>query len=170
MKIIIGSKNPTKVQAVKEIFSTAEVQAIDVSSNVSPQPFSDEETREGAINRALNCAQSERDVIGIGLEGGVMYVQEQLYLCNWGALVTPDRQIYAASGARVLLPKEIDNELRKGSELGDIMNRYAKRHEVRSREGAIGIFTNEIVSRQQMFEHVVQLVKGQWEYWNKRLG
>ncbi|SHF80320.1 DUF84 family protein [Ornithinibacillus halophilus] len=165
MKIIVGSKNPTKIKAVEHVFADEIVNSLSVPSKVSAQPFSDKETRDGAVNRALQCAESEEDVYGIGLEGGVMYVDNQLFLCNWGALVTPEKSIFTASGARVLLPKEIDDQLKRGVELGDIMDSYAEKNEVRNNEGAIGIFTNNLISRSAMFEHVVTLLRGQWEYW-----
>lgn len=88
-----------------------------------------------------------------------------MYLCNWGSLVTPDGKIYTASGAKIILPREIELELKDGNKLGDIMDRYARKKEVRTKEGAIGIFTNGLVSRQEMFTHVVKLLRGQWEYW-----
>lgn len=165
MNIVIGSKNPTKIKAVEEVFPEAYIYSKDVSSKVSAQPFSDEETKEGAINRAKQCAT--KDTIGIGLEGGVMYVRDELYLCNWGALVSEDNQVYTASGARILLPREINESLKSGKELGDIMDVYAKREGVRNKEGAIGIFTNDLISRSEMFTHVVKLLRGQWEYWNR---
>lgn len=165
MKIIIGSNNPTKIKAVQDVFTSAEVTSLNVPSNVSAQPFSDEETRTGAINRAVYCAKSTSNAIGIGLEGGVMYIDQQLFLCNWGALVTPSYKTFTASGARILLPEEIAMKLKAGSELGDLMDDYALKKEVSKREGAIGIFTNNLITRKEMFEHVVLLLKGQWEYW-----
>jgi len=167
MKIIIGSQNPTKWKAVQDIFAEHQIDTKDVPSLVSPQPFSDEETREGAINRALQCAQASPEAIGLGLEGGVMHVHDQLYLCNWGALVTPDKKVYTASGARVVLPPDIEAQLKKGNELGDMMDSYAHKQAVRNNEGAIGIFTNDLISRKDMFIHAVRLLRGQWEYWNR---
>lgn len=165
MKIIVGSKNPTKLNAVRNIFPEEEIIGLDVESHVSAQPFSDQETLQGAINRAKQCASTEVDAFGIGLEGGVMYVGEDLYLCNWGALVTPDGKTYTSSGARVLLPKEIEKKLKEGIELGEIMDAYANKSGVSKKEGAIGIFTNNLLSRSEMFAQVVLLLKGQWEYW-----
>ncbi|QKY69730.1 DUF84 family protein [Lentibacillus sp. CBA3610] len=164
MDIVVGSKNPTKIAAVKEVFSDDQVSPADAPSMVSQQPFSDAETRLGAINRAFNGLETASGAIGIGLEGGVMYVDNELYLCNWGALITKENNIFTASGARILLPAEIDDELKKGIELGDVMDAYAKRQDVRKKEGAIGIFTNDRISRQKMFVHVVKLLHGQWEY------
>ncbi|GGP14358.1 DUF84 family protein [Oceanobacillus neutriphilus] len=165
--VIIGSKNPTKVEAVKNVFQGFEVSSLDVPSSVSVQPFSDEETRAGAINRAKACAASSSGAIGIGLEGGVMYVDDTLFLCNWGALATDDGELFTASGARIALPKEIENELKTAGELSIVMDAYTKKENVRSHEGAIGIFTNNLVSREDMFTHVVQLLKGQLDFANK---
>lgn len=164
MKIIVGSENPTKIKAVQEVFLGFKVHSIDIPSLVSPQPFSDEETIQGAINRARQCAEIDGSDCGIGLEGGVMSIGEQLYLCNWGALVTPHDEIYTAGGARILLPAEIRIHLERGLELGEVMEHYAKKKGVSKREGAIGILTNNYISRKEMFVHIVQLLKGQWEY------
>ncbi|GGK06657.1 NTPase [Lentibacillus kapialis] len=167
MKISIGSKNPSKIGAVKSIFACDEVISMNVPSQVSNQPFSDSETKEGAIHRATGSLTASSSDIGIGLEGGVMNVDDKLYLCNWGALVTRDDIIFTGSGARVLLPEKIGAELQKGIELGDVMDDYAHKKHIRKKEGAIGILTNNQVSRKEMFIHVVKLLYGQWEYWKQ---
>lgn len=164
MKIIVGSQNPTKIKAVQSVFTNCTITSLKVASKVSSQPLTDEETMLGAINRAKGCLNSSKEALAIGLEGGVMYVNDQMYLCNWGALVTNNGDIYTASGARILLPKEIEGQLKTGLELGDLMDDYANKHSVRTKEGAIGIFTNNRVDRSQLFSHVVQLLRGQWEY------
>lgn len=167
MTVIVGSTNSAKVNAVQAVFPSDTVIAKNVPSNVSSQPFSDEETREGAINRAIQCMKSAPNAIGIGLEGGVMYVGGQLFLCNWGALVTSIGEIYTASGARILLPDAIKEQLEQGIELGEVMDMYMNKSGIRYQEGAIGIFTNNLISRKDMFTHVVTLLKGQWEFGEK---
>lgn len=165
MKVIIGSMNNTKVEAVKEVFPSDQVLSYSAKSSISAQPFSDEETRLGAINRAKDCVAMAPDAMGIGLEGGVMDIKGQLFLCNWGALIDLKQRVHTASGARILLPKEVSEPLREGVELGDVMDSYVEMQGVRHNEGAIGIFTNNLVSRKDMFLHVVTLLRGQWEYW-----
>lgn len=164
MNIIVGSNNKAKVNAVRSVFSNEIVIGHAVPSLVSAQPFSDTETKKGAINRATQCASLEPNVVGIGLEGGVMYMEKELYLCNWGALVTDDKQLYTASGARIRLSKEITKGLENGEELGNLIDDYIQKKNVRNYEGTIGIFTNGLISRKEMFSHVVTLLKGQWEY------
>lgn len=162
MNISVGTKNTAKIKAVQAIFPTVSILPIHVYSHVSSQPFTDEETRLGAINRAIGCVEALPETLGIGLEGGVMYIGTELFLCNWGALVTPDEKVFTASGARIALPKEIAQLLQEGAELGELMDNYAQKERVRHKEGAIGIFTNHEISRHEMFAHVVRLLKGQW--------
>jgi inosine/xanthosine triphosphatase len=166
MKIIIGSKNPAKITAVKNSFLQEEIEfvSLDIPSGVNDQPFSDEETIRGAINRAVGALKQGEGDIGIGLEGGVHETSHGLLLCNWGALATNDRGPFIAGGARFLLPEEVAARLRAGEELGPVMDDYAKMKNVRKHEGAVGIFTNGMVNRADMFTHVTKLLAGQYTY------
>jgi inosine/xanthosine triphosphatase len=79
MKIAVGSKNAAKVNAVAEILqdyshlSDAEVMGFDVSSEISPQPLTLEETLRGARNRAKNAFDQGADY-GVGIESGLIEV------------------------------------------------------------------------------------------------
>ena len=106
MKVVVGSKNKTKVGAVEKVWKDAEITSLSVPSGVSAQPFSDEETMQGAINRAEASARGRRSSIGIGLEGGVMKTEHGLFMCNWGALATMDGKVFVAGGARITLPDD----------------------------------------------------------------
>ncbi|MEH6938022.1 DUF84 family protein [Bacillus sp. JJ664] len=163
MKITIGSLNPTKVEAVKSVFRHFEVIGKNVPSNVSNQPMTDQETMEGAINRAKNAKREGNSEIGIGLEGGVIIENDRLFLCNWGALVYENETILA-SGAKILLPREFIKELQSGIELSEIMESYTNEKDIRSKEGAVGIFTNGQITRTQIFEHISKLLLGQFEF------
>ncbi|HLR22429.1 MAG TPA: DUF84 family protein [Pseudogracilibacillus sp.] len=164
MNIVIGSKNKTKIAAVETVFPNAFVHSVDAPSDVSNQPIGDEETRLGAMNRAYYAQRNKSKSIGIGLEGGVMYVKDQLYLCNWGALQTEKGNVYTAAGARITLPNEFKAQIKEGYELAEIMNVFTEKKDIRNHEGAIGIFTNDLVDRSAMFVHVVTLLKGQYKY------
>jgi inosine/xanthosine triphosphatase len=167
MKIIIGSKNPAKIAAVKQTFTfrDAEFIAVNVPSGVRDQPFSDEETITGAVNRAKQALREGDGDLGIGLEGGVQDTPFGLFLCNWGALVAnSDDPPIIAGGARILLPEEIAERLRAGEELGPVMDDFTKKKNIRKNEGAIGVFTNGMVNRSEMFSHVTKLLLGQYEH------
>ncbi len=164
MKIIIGSKNPAKITAVKNSFSHEdEFVALDIPSGVNEQPFSDEETIKGAINRAVGALKQGNGDIGIGLEGGVQETSYGLFICNWGALASNEGEPIIAGGARIPLPEEVAIRLRAGEELGPVMEDYAKKKNVRKQEGAVGIFTNGMVNRSEMFTHVMHLLVGQYK-------
>jgi len=169
MELVVGSLNETKINAVKAVFTNAHITPLSVPSDVSAQPVGDMETKEGAINRAQYASQKTANSFGIGLEGGVMLLQHDLYLCNWGALVTPCGNTITASGARIKLPESFKAKIDQGYELSEIMDAYTKRHNIRHHEGTIGIFTNNLMLRKEMFSHIVLLLKGQMEYWEQQL-
>lgn len=166
MLVAIGSKNPAKVSAVKKIIANEEneVISLNVPSGVALQPFSDEETIRGAINRAESCLENSQAELGIGLEGGVVKTSHGLFLCNWGALASKNEKPIIAGGARILLPTEIEQRLLLGHELGPIMDEYTNQRNIRKREGAIGVFTNEWITRSEMFEHITKMLFGQYYY------
>ena len=168
MEFIIGSTNPAKVNAARRViaghYPQATITEAQVGSGVSDQPFGDEETRLGAVNRALWASSLKEDAIGIGLEGGVRLLEGQVYLCNWGALVLPDGTKFTAGGAQIPLPPAIAQELLNGKELGPVVDHFFKTTGIRQKEGAIGMFTAQAVKRDELFEHVMQLLIGQFKY------
>ena len=177
MKVIVGSSNPAKYKAVQQElinlgFEDCETFALEVDSGVSNQPLSDEETVNGALQRARNALENNVDAdFAIGLEGGVVLgstPSSEVMVCNWGALVSKDGREYIAGGARIPLPHAFKEELLKGKELGDLMDEYCQRKDIRKHEGALGIFTDGAVSRMEMFQHVSKLLIGQWRFNGKK--
>ncbi|MDQ0430441.1 inosine/xanthosine triphosphatase [Planomicrobium stackebrandtii] len=165
IRAAIASKNPAKINAVSSVLTnmewTVDLSAVDAESEVSAQPFSQQETRQGAVNRAKN-ALGDFD-FAVGLEGGVYEMEGILYLCNWGALATQDGRLYTAAGAQIPLPSEIAEGLHKGIELGPVMDDYANEIGIRHHKGAVGILTDGFVNRGEMFSHVVKLLIGQYQ-------
>lgn len=163
--VAVGSTNRTKIKAVQTVFPTEDVISIDAASNVRAQPVGDIETKAGARNRAIAARDEAGATIGIGLEGGIDVIDNLLFLCNWGALVSEGGEIVYASGARIQLPQSFQQSLLARTELSSLMNAYQNRTDIRSQEGAVGIFSNGEVDRSQLFIHVVRLLKGQMDYW-----
>jgi inosine/xanthosine triphosphatase len=161
LKIGVGTKNPAKLEAVKSAFSTMgydiELIGIDVTSGVAAQPFSDDETITGAINRAKSVMEhpdSHFD-FAIGLEGGVVDTKFGLFLCNWGAVVSASGELGIGGGHRVQLPSVLSLELYQGKELGDVVDLWAGGQEIKKKEGTIGILTRNHITRKKMFHDVV---------------
>src|SRR5690625_4013085 len=164
MAIVLGSENKAKIKAVQLCFPKRKILTENVNSGVANQPLSDIETRNGAINRAISAQNLHKQAIGIGLEGGVMLIDSQPFLCNWGAMVTVEGNLYTAAGARIPLPKQYLSKLKNGDELSCLMDEYVNKKGIRNHEGASGIFTNGEILRNDMFNHVVKLLKGQVSY------
>ena len=166
MNIAIGTTNKAKIGAVETVvqqfFDHAEFTYHQAASEVSEQPRTTEETRQGAINRAKNTRIATDASLSFGLEGGVTEIEGVMYVCNWGALVVEDGTVFTAAGAQIVLPEEVAGEIRKGKELGPVMEAYTERRDIRQHAGAVGIFTNGLVNRQKMFEHIITLLVGQY--------
>ena len=168
MLIAIGTRNKAKVGAVETVATqhlhNPTFEAIEVASGVSEQPFTNEETRRGAINRAKATLQQTTAQIGFGLEGGVYELDGTMYCCNWGALATRAGKVFACAGATFALPSQIAQRLKAGEELGPVMDDFTKTANIRQHAGAIGIFTNGLIDRKEMFEHIVLMLIGQYQY------
>ncbi|TCP32030.1 inosine/xanthosine triphosphatase [Scopulibacillus darangshiensis] len=166
----IGSQNPAKIKAVERLIALKQldytVESLSVPSGVSDQPMTDEETLAGAVNRAEAVLQQSDAVIGIGLEGGIMEIGNQVFVCNWGALADKMGRIYTAGGARIKLPDLLVTEIREGRELGVVIDDYTQKLNVRKKEGTVGILTKGLVTRDDMFFHVMKILYGQYQFYN----
>ncbi|RNF40801.1 DUF84 family protein [Planococcus salinus] len=165
LQVAVASKNAAKIKAVEAVLEELEfdfaLASVETDSGVAAQPLSQIETRRGAINRAQQALGEGMD-FAIGLEGGVYELEETMYLCNWGALAAANGQLLTAGGAQIRLPEEIGRQLKNGMELGPVMDRYANETGIRHHKGAVGILTAGLVNRNEMFEHVVKLLMGQY--------
>ncbi|MGG0656301.1 DUF84 family protein [Rummeliibacillus pycnus] len=172
MKVGIGTTNKAKVGAVltvvtKHFHDILTFEHISVDSGVSSQPMSTEETRIGAINRAKNTLAETNSDIAFGLEGGVTMIGDTMYLCNWGALAITNGQVLTAAGAQIPLPKEIAVQIAGGRELGPVMDDFVHQLDTRQNAGAIGIFTDGMIDRKEMFEHILLQLVGQYFFYEK---
>ncbi len=162
MKVYLGTTNNAKVTGVKNILEPLglEVIPMSVESNVSSQPKCDEETIQGAINRANNLPQ---DGLRMGLEAGVSLINDDLFLTNYGVLIDQNNNIYKAGGTRIILPTIVKDAIfNEGLELADAMDKYFGMSNIKHRDGAIGYFTSGMFKRNEIFEHITKLLYGQY--------
>lgn len=128
MRVAVGSMSESKIQAVKLglvllspdlLYGDWTAIGVDVQSGVSDQPMSDEETVDGAMNRALRALdQSEAD-IAFGLESGL---QEGVNDTGWfdtGWVVVVDRRFKfgTASTIRIAVPTKMMEYVLAGDEI-----------------------------------------------------
>lgn len=167
--IAIGSTNRIKIQSVKNALDNENFKIVSCSaeSNVRPQPISDEETLQGAINRAKDSLQKMESSLAIGLEAGVVFLQEQIYLCHWGAIVDNNNNIYFTNGPLILLPKEYRTDLLNGKNLEEIMHNSTGIENLGSKQGAISVFTQKRLDREQVLTQIVKALIGQYYFYQK---
>jgi len=155
MKIAVGTKNPVKVRAVKRIagrmWAHAEVLSVDVPSSVSEQPMSDEEAIEGARNRARLALEKTGADLGIGLEGCSVETRYGMFLTGWVVAVDKKGRTGIGCGGRMLLPDKVASEVRRGKELGPVMDALVGDHNTKQKEGAVGILTRGLIVREEAF-------------------
>jgi inosine/xanthosine triphosphatase len=162
--IAIGSKNPVKVAAVqavfKPIFPEAWYAVTTVPSGVPDQPWGDEETRQGALNRAKAALQQNQADYGLGLEGGVIETTAGLMTCAWCAIIDTQGRVGFGGGVHILLPSMVAAGLRRGEELGPLMDRLSGEDNTKQKQGAVGILTNGLINRQSAYEQIVAMAAG----------
>lgn len=159
--IAIGSTNPVKLAAARTMLARAFPEArfapSTVPSGVPDQPWGDEQTRLGAFNRARNALIKLGAIYGLGLEGGLVETSVGLMTCAWCAIVDSRGQVGYGGGVHMLLPPVIADILRQRGELGPAMDALVNEDNTKQKQGAVGILTNGLSSRQAAYEQLVAM-------------
>lgn len=159
MKVLVGSTNPVKIEAVKEAFSKyfedIQVEGIEVASGVSAQPVN-EETFEGAKNRALELARiNDEKNLGaeyfVGIEGGIIELYSTWFAFGGMCIIDSNGRKSFGSSSHFPLPQSIINELLEGKELGIVMDKITGEHNTKQKDGAIGFFTRNKMNRKELY-------------------
>ena len=159
MKIAVGSHNPVKIAAVRnvllKVYPDAEVIAADVESGVPDMPLSDEIGIRGARNRARQARDLLQADLGIGLEGGTTTVRGHHLTAGWAAIF--DGAKYGVGGGgHLLLPPAIDRKIiKEKKELGTAIDELVGGNNLKQKMGAIGILTGGLSSRQKAYEYLL---------------
>jgi inosine/xanthosine triphosphatase len=157
MKVAVGSKNPIKVRATKNVFERVfgkvKILAINVNPGVSHTPSSFGELVKGAINRAKEALKKTKADFGVGLEGGYEKTKFGFFLSGAVAIVDKRGRIGIGGGGRVLLPQKIVSELKKGKELGEIVDQIQKN--TKQKLGAVGFLLKGHITREKSLEQTI---------------
>ena len=146
-RIALGSTNPTKVWAVEiaagSFIERVVVEGVDVPSGVPVQPWGDDETARGALNRAERARAARDADFGVGIEAGVARGPfERLYVVHWALAVDRNGMFGCGGGERFALPAEIATALRRGDELGPLLDRLVGVPGLARREGTVSLLTS----------------------------
>ena len=162
MKILVGSTNPVKINAVVEAFShffgeaDGGVDALGMAapSGVPEQPVGDE-THAGARNRAFwlaerNRAQKLGAAFCVGIEGGVQTHHGRWF--GYGVICIVDAQGRHSIGVspQFELPPVVMARISQGVELGQVMDELLQTEHTKHKAGAIGHFSRGVLTRQDI--------------------
>lgn len=174
--IFVGSANPVKINAIvaaaSETWPSVQVIGHDVASGVASQPIGDTETREGARNRAKaalevglsqNGSQASSELsLGVGLEGGVVQLEDGLYSTVWVSVVDSQGNLYESNGARFKVPEPIATLILDGGEMGPVVEKIVGVSDVRQKQGMIGVITSGFVDRTEEYSGIAKMALGLW--------
>jgi non-canonical (house-cleaning) NTP pyrophosphatase len=190
MHLAVGSGNPVKRDAAVRVFPAATVEAVPVDSGVSEQPTGHAETLRGATVRARRAREAVGADLGVGIEGGVVVspggraagaadeegtpdgvtvtdgdvgperlVGDGCWLVMWAAVTDGDR-LARGGGPTLPLPARISARLRRGEELGPVMDDVLGVDDVAKKRGAAGAFTAGRLTRTDALEAAVAAAAG----------
>jgi inosine/xanthosine triphosphatase len=162
-KVIIASENPVKINAVKAGFakmfpdSKFEFAGVSVPSNVSEQPMTNQETKEGAFNRVNNVQFEIPEAhFWVGIEGGIEQSDSGMEAFAW-IVIKSVELIGKAKTGTFFLPKAITNLVDAGKELGEADDIVFGDTNSKQKGGAVGNLTGGVLNRTDYYIQAVLL-------------
>lgn len=177
MKILIGTKNPGKIEgateAFKNYFDDFDIEGIPVSSDVSEEPVNNE-IYEGARNRVDNLMKYAKE-FGInaeyflGVESGITNLLGKWVIIN--IAVVKDKNGYESWGTSPAFPvpnKYVDEII--STDLGKVMDKIFEQNDLRSGKGGISFITNGVISRIDLTREafIMALTQHTNQVWNDK--
>lgn len=169
--VAVGSINPVKIKAACQAVSSSLNISIEniiclgfnVLSEVPNQPFGDEQTKLGALNRAKHAFYSFKRKEGsnpnyaVGMEGGVSVLEEENLECFAWIVIVNGSNVGSARTASFSLPSSIGSLVLNGMELGDADDKIFATRNSKQGDGTVGHLTHNIINRLKYYEHAVIL-------------
>ncbi len=162
-EIIIGSKNPVKINATRNAFETvygAEkfiYKGHNVSSGVPDQPMGDQETLLGAQNRVKELKKIYKSAdYYVGIEGGLLD-EKEMEVFAWMYVESADGLVGKARTATFFLPPAVQGLVRQGYELGHADDIVFNKDNSKQKGGSVGILTHGVLNRQTYYEQALVL-------------
>lgn len=154
MKILMGTKNPGKIegakQAFEKYFTNVEIEGISVSSDVGNQPVN-EEILQGAKNRVKNLRKYARNNkikadYFIASEAGITDSLGDWVAINLAVVENYDGLQSVGISQGFPIPNKYIDEI-KETELGTVMDKLFNKNELNKGKGGISILTKDEISR-----------------------
>lgn len=150
-----------RVAAIDPDWANVNVVARRVETSAPAMPLTDWQLMEGARERALAVRDSlhsrrlEADIY-VGLEGGFHSIsiggEWHTFLRGWAYATNGERSAFGAAPS-ISVPAEIVKSVVQGRrELGNVMDEITGARDVRSKQGAWGVLSRDLVTRSMSFE------------------
>jgi inosine/xanthosine triphosphatase len=130
MKIAVGTVSAPKLQYLKEVLDELDINAelipVEVESEISEQPLTSEETKNGSINRTKNAFLKCKDAdIAIGVEVGYHPNNNGKYeIFCYATLIDKNGELFSVESHRLLLPDFHQKILKDNKYLGEYVREY----------------------------------------------
>jgi inosine/xanthosine triphosphatase len=173
--VAVGSTRKPKLHAVSDALAAIaphfsgnpqfEIAAVETPSGVRHTPLSREDLMRGARQRAESVSRIAREKrepwkYFVGLEGGLEVVRDRdtrlVFLESWAYVAdATGRGAFGQSGA-ILLPELLAKRVvDQGVELSEAIDAFAGGHGIRDAQGAWGVLTGNLITRQDAFRIAV---------------
>ncbi len=158
MRIAVGSTNPVKIKATENVFKKffSDVEVFGVGVRSKKQPIGMKETIEGAISRAEQ-ALTHGD-LGVGIEAGLVeipYSATGYFDIQFCAIKDKSGLTTLGCGMGFEYPKAVIEEVFKGKEVGEVMEKISGIKEIGRKIGAIGFLSKGVIDRVSLTEQAV---------------
>lgn len=150
-----------RIASIDPAWADASVVARAVNTNVPAMPLTDWQLMEGARERAL----AVRDLLAsrrlsadifVGLEGGFHSIsiggEWHTFLRGWAYAFDGKHGHFGAAPAISVPPSIVKKVIEGRRELGLVIDEVAGARDVRSRQGAWGVLSRDLVTRSLSFE------------------
>lgn len=165
-----------RIAAVDSSWSEANVVARPVTVNVPAMPLTDWQLMQGARERALAVRDSlisrrmEADIY-VGLEGGFHSISIEgewhTFLRGWAFATDGKKHAFGAAPSISVPPGIVKRVVEGRRELGLVIDEVAGMRDVRSKQGAWGVLSRDLMTRSMSFE--VALIAAFAPFYNARV-
>jgi len=156
VRIAVGSTNRVKIEAVRtvmeKIFGNVIVVPVDVKSMVPEQPKGDE-TRTGAVNRAVSALGGND--LSVGIEAGVFSTEDGLYDFQYCAVLDKNGKMTIGVGPGFRYPDDIASLVSQGMTVGSAVHKLYGDSGAGRKQGAVGILSKGLLDRKTLTEQSV---------------
>jgi inosine/xanthosine triphosphatase len=169
--IALGSDRAAKIMAVRATvarvatidtdWTNANVVARRVETSAPAMPLTDWQLMEGARERALAVRDSlhsrrlEADIY-VGLEGGFHSIsiagEWHTFLRGWAYATNGEKSAFGAAPSISVPAPIVTNVIQGRKELGIVIDEVTGGRDIRSKQGAWGVLSRDLVTRSMSFE------------------